>query len=165
MIVSLEKPGTPSELVHFGIKGMKWGVRKERTPAEQVKYAHRKQVAKKVAIGVSVAALVVGTAYVGYRLKKSGKLPISSLRRGGTGKGKVFKNIDEAIAAKNKAQGVLKSHGSSQIPDPKLLKEHQETLKHLRNQADWSVDWNAIFKQTHGVSASEHKTSLVKFRS
>lgn len=30
MIVPLEKPGTPQELTHFGIKGMRWGVRKER---------------------------------------------------------------------------------------------------------------------------------------
>lgn len=31
MKVSVEKPGTPAELVHHGIKGMKWGVRKDRT--------------------------------------------------------------------------------------------------------------------------------------
>ena len=30
MIMPLEKPGTPEELVHFGTKGMKWGIRKER---------------------------------------------------------------------------------------------------------------------------------------
>lgn len=29
-MISVEKPGTPEELVHFGIKGMKWGVRRER---------------------------------------------------------------------------------------------------------------------------------------
>ena len=29
MKVSLEKPGFPQELVHFGVKGMKWGVRKQ----------------------------------------------------------------------------------------------------------------------------------------
>lgn len=29
MMVSLEKPGTPKELVHFGVKGMRWGVRRE----------------------------------------------------------------------------------------------------------------------------------------
>jgi hypothetical protein len=29
MMVSLEKPGTPQELVHFGTKGMRWGVRNE----------------------------------------------------------------------------------------------------------------------------------------
>lgn len=28
MKVSLEKPGTPEELMHFGVRGMKWGVRK-----------------------------------------------------------------------------------------------------------------------------------------
>lgn len=29
MIIPIEKPGTPEELVHFGVKGMRWGVRKE----------------------------------------------------------------------------------------------------------------------------------------
>jgi hypothetical protein len=29
VIASIEKPGTPAELVHFGVKGMKWGVRKK----------------------------------------------------------------------------------------------------------------------------------------
>ena len=28
MKVSVEKPGTPVELVHVGVKGMRWGVRK-----------------------------------------------------------------------------------------------------------------------------------------
>lgn len=28
MRVSVEKPGTPTELVHAGVKGMRWGVRK-----------------------------------------------------------------------------------------------------------------------------------------
>jgi hypothetical protein len=30
VITSLEKPGTPEELVHFGTKGMKWGLRKTK---------------------------------------------------------------------------------------------------------------------------------------
>jgi hypothetical protein len=25
-----EKPATPEELLHYGVKGMKWGVRKDR---------------------------------------------------------------------------------------------------------------------------------------
>lgn len=28
MIVPLEKPGSPEELVHFGVKGMRWGIKK-----------------------------------------------------------------------------------------------------------------------------------------
>jgi hypothetical protein len=35
--VSLEKPGTPTEIVHFGIKGQKWGVRKEKTSSPELK--------------------------------------------------------------------------------------------------------------------------------
>jgi hypothetical protein len=33
-VISTEKPGTPSELVHFGTKGMKWGVRKSQGSRE-----------------------------------------------------------------------------------------------------------------------------------
>jgi hypothetical protein len=89
MLVSVEKPGSPAEVLeHVGVKGMHWGVRKQRTSTSRPKTAaelaaqheHRKQVAKKVAIGVGVLAVVAGTAYVGYRLHKSGKLPLSSIK-------------------------------------------------------------------------------------
>lgn len=30
-MLPIEKPGTPEELVHFGVKGMRWGVRKSET--------------------------------------------------------------------------------------------------------------------------------------
>jgi hypothetical protein len=46
VIVSVEKPGTPAELVHHGVKGMKWGVRKERSSSSRVKgseHFHRDQ--------------------------------------------------------------------------------------------------------------------------
>jgi hypothetical protein len=38
-VISTEKPGTPAELVHFGVKGMKWGVRRDRevSPGRQAK--------------------------------------------------------------------------------------------------------------------------------
>jgi hypothetical protein len=33
-MISTEKPGTPEELLHFGVKGMKWGVRRSRETHE-----------------------------------------------------------------------------------------------------------------------------------
>ena len=55
-------------LAHYGVKGMKWGVRKDRKrssrqPRTEEQKAKRKQVAKKVAIGVGSAAVVAGGAY------------------------------------------------------------------------------------------------------
>jgi hypothetical protein len=32
-VISVEKPGSPEELVHSGVKGMKWGVRKAEETA------------------------------------------------------------------------------------------------------------------------------------
>lgn len=152
-MISVEKPGSPSEILeHHGIKGQKWGVRKAidstMGPKGTAQREHRKQVTKKVAIGVGVAAVVVGTAYVAYRLHKAGKLPVSSIHRASSG-GKVFKNLDEAIAAKRASTAVtnvLQTSGHNHLPDPKLLAEHQATLRRLAKQADWSTDWVAIAK-------------------
>lgn len=49
MIVPLEKPGTPEELIHFGTKGMKWGVRKER--ASNLQGLLTKSIIRKTANG------------------------------------------------------------------------------------------------------------------
>lgn len=46
MRISVEKPGTPAELVHAGIKGMKWGVRKKREVSPERK-AKREAKAQK----------------------------------------------------------------------------------------------------------------------
>ena len=170
-MISVEKPGSPAEMVeHFGTKGMKWGVKKAvvkvaGTPGAQRE--HRKKIAKRVAIGVGVAAVVVGTAYVGYRLNKAGKLPLSSVRRT-SGGGRVFKNLDEAAAARGKLQSakILQTKGDALLPDPKLLAEERETIRIMSKQADWSKDWNATYRKTHGLAPGEkHPTELIKFRS
>jgi hypothetical protein len=81
----IEKPGTPEELVHHGIKGMHWGVRKESgtsSPSSASdKSAARRATVKKVAIGTGVLVAVAGSAYVAYKLNQSGKLPISSVAK------------------------------------------------------------------------------------
>jgi len=66
-----EKPGTPEELVHFGVKGMRWGVRKgsssgkkastKPTPEQLLKRQKAKSAGKAVLKGgakVGVAALL-----------------------------------------------------------------------------------------------------------
>jgi hypothetical protein len=53
MKVSVEKPGTPGELVHHGVKGMKWGVRREKAGSGARRAGG---VAKKVGKGLGKAA-------------------------------------------------------------------------------------------------------------
>lgn len=51
MKVSVEKPGTPKELVHFGIKGQKWGVRKQRSAKTPLMGLVKKPIVAKTANG------------------------------------------------------------------------------------------------------------------
>lgn len=44
MRYSVEKPGSPAELVHYGVKGMKWGVRKGYTDRISAKAATSRKV-------------------------------------------------------------------------------------------------------------------------
>jgi hypothetical protein len=91
MIYSGQPFASPGEaLAHFGVKGMKWGVRKDRLIADssskassssEAKKAARRRNVKKAAIGVGVLTAVAGGAYVAYRLNQNGNLPISSLKK------------------------------------------------------------------------------------
>lgn len=47
-------------LAHYGVKGMRWGVRRDTD------HTRRKEIAKKIAIGMGVAAAVGLVAYAGY---------------------------------------------------------------------------------------------------
>lgn len=63
-------------LAHFGVKGMRWGVRNE-TSSVSKEPKKRLSTKKKVAIGVGV--LAVGTAVTLAVLGKHGNLPIKSI--------------------------------------------------------------------------------------
>lgn len=65
-----------SEIKHYGVKGMKWGVRKERTPMTR---EERIAVSKKAAIGTGVLVGAVGAAIVASQLKTKGDTPVSDL--------------------------------------------------------------------------------------
>lgn len=86
-------------LMHHGIKGMRWGVRKRRTTlgygvrrrmrsdvqqprtAEEAKRARRRKIAKRVAIGVGAAAAIAGTAYAVKRHREHTNQDISEFYR------------------------------------------------------------------------------------
>jgi hypothetical protein len=90
-ILGQEKPSIDEVLSHHGVKGMKWGVRKDRLAGGEPSTSnevvpghltdHQKEVAKKVAIGVGVLAAIAGAGYVAYKLDQSGVINISELRK------------------------------------------------------------------------------------
>lgn len=86
-------------LEHHGVKGMRWGHRKQRytmgygvrrrmrsdanqpkTP-EEAKRARRRQIAKRVAIGVGAAAAIGATAYAVHRVRQNQNRDIGELYR------------------------------------------------------------------------------------
>lgn len=89
MIVVDQKPSLEDALVHYGVKGMKWGKRK-RSPAEE---AERSRRFKKNAKRTAAVVVVGGAALTVAILAKNGKLPVKSL----SGSGKKAKATAEAI--------------------------------------------------------------------
>jgi len=77
MILGAEKPPLDDELlIHFGIKGMRWGVRKERRSGRSGSskpMSTRKKVAIGVATGVAIAGGAVAAAYL---LKTRGEVKL-----------------------------------------------------------------------------------------
>lgn len=65
-------------LEHYGIKGMRWGVRKERTTSSTPPSAKKKAVTR-AAVGISSITLAAGAGFVAYKLNQ-GNVPMSTLR-------------------------------------------------------------------------------------
>ena len=67
---------------HFGVKGMRWGVRKDRSSGDVMdkRPMDKKEVAKKIAIGLGVLTVAVGAAYAGKTLSQNGSLRLRDIK-------------------------------------------------------------------------------------
>ena len=69
------------ELYHHGVKGMKWGVRKQPERSGSTKSGKGMSTAKKVAIGVAVAAAVGGVSYYAIKTHRYNKAAHATVQR------------------------------------------------------------------------------------
>ncbi len=111
------KPSLDDALEHFGVQGMKWGVRKQATARPQnSRNVDRKRKAVKIAGGaVAVATLAVGAYAVRNQLKNHGALKVANLA------------FDKKVAAQN-AQTLLG-----------LLDNDRAAMAVINNRADFGI--------------------------
>jgi hypothetical protein len=79
MILGQAQPfASPEEaLTHVGVKGMRWGYRKDRT---LVSPHAKKSTTKKVTVGVGVVGMAAGAGFVAWKLGQNGKTPMSAVK-------------------------------------------------------------------------------------
>jgi hypothetical protein len=90
-MISVEKPGTPSELVHHGVKGQKWGVRRRVLGAANTRTGKIGLAGvgglltayglHKGGVFSSRQALALGTAATVAMLQKQGEVNLSAIRK------------------------------------------------------------------------------------
>lgn len=90
-MISVEKPGSPEELVHFGVKGQKWGVRKQRTESGRQPVSKKRKAAYilgGVGVTVGTGALIpaaapvtiaAGAAFAVIMIRRAGNARMSEL--------------------------------------------------------------------------------------
>lgn len=119
------------ELVHYGVKGMKWGVRKDRpkmTREEKV------AVAKKAAIGTGILLGAVGAAIVTNQLRSNGDKKISDISNQGSAKEKLPDLENIAFFSKPKNRGFQIFNDGNHPKPLSLLDEVFGTKQDVRDE-------------------------------
>ena len=110
---------TVDELYHHGVKGMHWGIRKDRSSGtgESTAPDHTKRnKALKIAGGVAVAAVVVaGSVYLAKHPELLQKAVNSLSNKKTTSQGKKF--VDDFSKSKNELTGVAHLTGAGNLAD------------------------------------------------
>lgn len=105
------KKTPPSELVHHGVKGMKWGVRKARTSQLATRASRNERVAAGKG-SISDKVLTIGGSST-IRLVTSGGLKNEAARRATNKRAE----IDRHAKGKAKVTDILKSYGTVRLID------------------------------------------------
>lgn len=101
---------SPVELVHYGVKGMKWGVRKARTGRLNVRASRLERVASGKGSVRDKAVTIGGTSIYG-AVKSHGSLKKEAARRAESLRGQERR----LATGKAKTLDVLKAYGSTTV--------------------------------------------------
>lgn len=114
---------TDNELRHFGVLGMKWGVRKKTDSKEN----KSRNMGKKIAIGLGITAVSAASAYVAYnKVQKIKSLKISKLKKQND---RIYKRAGEFLAAYDKQKGPISNTSLGYIYGKAFVEGDTDLLK------------------------------------
>ena len=105
-----------NELSHHGVKGMRWGVRKRRVSSgiRRTSSSRKKMsTAKKVAIGVGVAAAVAGATAITIHAVKTGKA--NQIKKGRAAANQIYMNLSRSGAHRVERKNIRRGADSSDM--------------------------------------------------
>lgn len=79
----MSKKSRDEALAHFGVKGMRWGVRNESSTTSNTS---KNRISTKKKVAISLGVLATGAAITAVVLNKKGDLPVRDISRNSEGK-------------------------------------------------------------------------------